>query len=131
MYTIIIILAIIQIVSLQPYLVGISYMVMLDGINQYTYFYTEFSRILKEGNNIFWNWHQGIEGNFYGAMAYYVLSPIMLILLILFPTSSVPYLFVIAFIIKQKLAAVFMYKLLNIYKLEKNSVYSNKFTMGV
>ena len=119
MYTIIIILAIIQIVSLQPYLVGTSYMVMLDGINQYTHFYTEFSRILKEGKNIFWNWHQGIGGNFYGAMAYYVLSPIMLILLILLPTSSVPYLFIIAFIIKQQLAAVFMYKLLNTYKFEK------------
>lgn len=113
MYIVILVLGIIQVITLKPYLLGDMYMVMLDGINQYTHFYSEFSSMIKSGKSIFWSWHQGIGSNFYGAMTYYVLSPIMLILIVLFPTDSVPYLFIIAYIIKQQLAAIFMYKLLN------------------
>lgn len=112
MYIVIALLGIIQVITLKSYLLGDVYMVMLDGINQYTHFFSEFSRVLKSGKSIFWSWHQGIGSNFYGAMTYYILSPIMLILLILFPVNSVPYLFIFAFIIKQQLAAIFMYKFL-------------------
>ena len=112
MYIVIALLGIIQVITLKSYLLGDVYMVMLDGINQYTHFFSEFSRVLKSGKSIFWSWHQGIGSNFYEAMTYYILSPIMLILLILFPVNSVPYLFIFAFIIKQQLAAIFMYKFL-------------------
>lgn len=112
MYIVIALLGIIQVITLKSYLFDNTYMVIFDGINQYMHFFSEFSRILKSGKSIFWSWHQGIGGNFYGPMTYYILSPIMLILIILFPVNSVPYLFVFAFIIKQQLAAVFMYKFL-------------------
>ena len=75
MYIVIALLGIIQVITLKSYLLGDVYMVMLDGINQYTHFFSEFSRVLKSGKSIFWSWHQGIGSNFYGAMTYYILSP--------------------------------------------------------
>ena len=123
MYILILILAFIQILTLKDYLLANNFMLIFDGINQYTHFYSGFSEALKNFKSLFWNWNQGIGSNFFGTMTYYVLSPVMLILVLLFPTDSVPYLFVIAFIIKQQLAAVFMFKLLRKYDLSKiNSI---------
>lgn len=123
MYILILILALIQVFTLKDYLLGNNFMLIFDGINQYTHFYSGFSESLKNFKSLFWSWNQGIGSNFFGTMTYYVLSPVMLILVILFPTDSVPYLFLIAFIIKQQLAAVFMFKLLRKYDLSKiNSI---------
>ena len=119
MSLLIVLLAIIQFISLKGFLSGDKFLLIVDGINQYTHFYSEFSEIVKNSKSIFWSWHQGIGSNYFGTMTYYVLGPVMFLLVLILPKSMIPYSFVIAFIIKQQLSAIFMFMLLKKYNFKK------------
>ena len=77
MSILIVLLAIIQFISFRGFLSGDKFLLIVDGINQYTHFYSEFSEIVKNSKSIFWSWHQGIGSNYFGTMTYYVLGPVM------------------------------------------------------
>ncbi|MDO5733401.1 MAG: YfhO family protein, partial [Eubacteriales bacterium] len=61
---------------------------IIDLYHQYVAFLSEFRDKLLHGQNFFFTWHIGLGVNFYSLMAYYVASPLNL-LMILFPLGHV------------------------------------------
>ncbi len=59
-----------------------------DMYQQYTPFFYEFYRKLKNGNSLWYSWNAGLGANFLAVIAYYLASPLNL-LCVLFPENSI------------------------------------------
>ncbi len=55
-------------------------MLLVDGIHQYTPFYSEYYDKIMNGGNLFYTWNVGMGGNFLSLFSYYLSSPFNLII---------------------------------------------------
>lgn len=55
---------------------------VIDGVHQYLPFFTEYYRQLKQGASLFYSWAGGLGYNFFAVWAYYLSSPLNLLVLL-------------------------------------------------
>lgn len=66
---------------------GDKSIVLVDGLHQYLPFFSEYYEKLKNGENLLYSWNIGMGTNFLALWAYYLASPINL-LIVLFPKNK-------------------------------------------
>ncbi len=85
---------------------GDRQILVIDAWNQYYPFMAELSRKLKDGESLLYSWRLGMGGDFISLMAYYLASPLN-ILLVLFPPALLREVFTLFIMIKVGLAGSF------------------------
>lgn len=63
---------------------------IIDSYHQYVPFFSEFYRKIWEGDSLFYSWNGGLGMNFWAIVAYYLASPLN-ILILLFPRGCAPW----------------------------------------
>ncbi|WML54778.1 YfhO family protein [Neobacillus sp. PS3-12] len=87
---------------------GNQSLLMADQYTQYIQFYNHFYDVIKGGNgSLLYTWEEGMGLNFWGTFAYYLSSPISIVVLF-FQKSHLPEAFVIMTLIKIGLAGLMM-----------------------
>ncbi|MBP3037936.1 YfhO family protein [Bacillaceae bacterium Marseille-Q3522] len=81
---------------------------MSDQFTQYIPFYHHFYDVLRGNGSLFYTWEAGMGMNFWGTFAYYLASPVSLIV-IFFDRHLLPEAFVLMTLIKAGLAGLFMH----------------------
>lgn len=85
---------------------GNRQVLVIDAWNQYYPFLVELNRKLRSGESLLYSWRLGMGSDFVSLMAYYLASPLNL-LLILFPESILKEIFTLFILIKTGLAGSF------------------------
>lgn len=95
----VILIAICMIYEVEPF--GQRSLVIIDGLHQYMPFFSEFQHKLQTGGSLLYSWNGGLGLNFLALWAYYLSSPLNLIIVI-FPKTSLNA--VVSFLIILKIA---------------------------
>lgn len=66
---------------------GDTSLIIVDGLHQYMPFYSNYHEILRTGGNLFYSLQEGLGSNFLSLWAYYLASP-MNLLIVLFPKAE-------------------------------------------
>jgi uncharacterized membrane protein YfhO len=96
---------------------------MADQYTQYIQFYNHFYDVIKGGNgSLLYTWEEGMGLNFWGTFAYYLSSPISIVVLF-FQKSHLPEAFVLMTLIKIGLAGLMMnFYLSKLFKTNKVTI---------
>ncbi|MFX3622870.1 MAG: YfhO family protein [Ectobacillus sp.] len=86
---------------------GEKSILVTDMHSQYVQFYTYLYDVLKNGKSIFYSWEAGMGLNFFGVFAYYLASPLSL-LIILFDRNQLPEAMAVLTLLKVGLAGLSM-----------------------
>ncbi len=82
---------------------GIS---IIDSYHQYVPFFSELQYKWKHFDSLFYSWHGGLGMNFWAVIAYYLASPLNVLLLV-FPKSLVMECFTVIYLLKMGLCGLF------------------------
>jgi uncharacterized membrane protein YfhO len=86
-----------------------------DMFNQYIQFYNRFYDAFKDGKSLFYSWEAGLGLNFLGVIAYYLSSPLS-ILILFFERNHLPEALILITLCKIGLSGLTMYLFLNHFK---------------
>lgn len=81
----VLLIAVCMIYEVEPF--GHRSLVIIDGLHQYMPFFSEFQHKLQTGGSLLYSWNGGLGLNFLALWAYYLSSPLNLII-VLFPKTS-------------------------------------------
>ncbi|WP_191090728.1 YfhO family protein [Niallia endozanthoxylica] len=94
-------------ILLKVYPFGAHSLLMADQFTQYLPFYHHLYDVAKGDGNLFYSWESGMGLNFWGTFAYYLSSPIS-ILIFLLPQTHLPEAFILMTLTKTGLAGLTM-----------------------
>ena len=80
---------------------------IIDSYHQYVPFISELHNKIRSGESLFYSWHGGLGFNFWAVMAYYLASPVNLVIL-LFPAGMMLEMFEVLIILKIALSGLTM-----------------------
>lgn len=86
-FPILILIIIFNIFKVYPF--GKNTVLITDLFHQYIHYYNYFKEAIKGDESLFYSWNAGLGSNFIGNIAYYIASPV-LIILFLFPKEFLP-----------------------------------------
>lgn len=101
-----VIIAAITFISEGVYPFGTRGISIIDSYHQYVPFFSELQYKWKHFDSLFYSWHGGLGMNFWAVIAYYLASPLNLLLLI-FPKSLVMECFTVIYLLKMGLCGLF------------------------